>query len=226
MGTYNYLGEDISCKDSPIYGKRVHFIGDSNLQYIADELKTYLEATYGCIVTNSAQAGATWENPNGNVNTVTDSSSGVGQVNQVIANVDSSNLIVDYDIIITMLGTNCGTLGTMDDAYSDVSNMCGAMKWCMSKLCYYGRTIKLGVIIPPKTQDTTSNTFPQKFEYVKAIAEQYSVPILDMYNASRACGESLTPDGTDYYFGDSVHLGTNGKKHFKEIVGKWITYVL
>ena len=123
MSLYDYQGNVIATGGSggsPIEGKRVHFIGDSNLQYISDELKTYLEETYGCTVTNSAVAGATWETTGGA--SATDSS-GVGQVNKAIANVDSSNLLTDYDCIVIMLGTNCGTEGDLTDTSADVTTM-------------------------------------------------------------------------------------------------------
>lgn len=210
--------------ESPIAGKRVHFTGDSNLQYIADEMKTYLEETYGCTVTNSAYAGATWETDSGS--DTTESSSGVGQVNQVIANVDGSNLITEYDYIIIMLGTNCNTVGALTDTYDDVTTMCGAMKYCLSKLCYYGRQIKLGVIIPIRTSSDASNELPQKFQFVKTIAEIYGVPTLNLWTEGRAIADSLTPDGSDYYFADPVHLGANGKLLVKQRVGKWIAYTL
>lgn len=169
---------------SPIEGKRVHFIGDSNLQYISDELKTYLEETYDCTVTNSAYAGATWETTGG---ASAMDSSGVGQVNKAIANVDSSNLLTDYDRIVIMLGTNCGTEGDLTDTSADVTTMCGAMKYCMEKLCYYGRKIPIGVIIPIRTDSSYSAPveLPSKFQKIEEIAKLYNVPTLNLYTDGR-----------------------------------------
>jgi hypothetical protein len=227
MAIYDYQGNVIATGGSggsPIAGKRVHFIGDSNLQYISDELKTHLEETYACTVTNSAYAGATWETTNGA--DTTESASGVGQVNKVIATADSSKLIPDYDCIVVMLGTNCTTEGELTDTSADVTTMCGAMKYCMEKLCYYGRQIPIGVIIPIRTDGNYSAPveLPSKFQKIEEIAKQYNVPTLNLYTAGRVIPNGMTPDGNGYYLTDSVHMGANGKLLFKQIVGKWIAY--
>ena len=228
MAIYDYQGNVIATGGSggsPIEGKRVHFIGDSNLQYISDELKTYLEETYGCTVTNSAVAGATWETTGGA--SATDSS-GVGQVNKAIANVDSSNLLTDYDCIVIMLGTNCNTEGELTYTSDDVSTMCGAMKYCMEKLCYYGRKIPIGVIIPIRSDANYSAPveLPSKFQKIEEIAKLYNVPTLNLYTDGRIIPNGMTPDGNGYYLTDSVHMGANGKLLFKQMVGKWIAYEL
>ena len=228
MAIYDINGHVISSGGSfgsPIEGKRVHFIGDSNLQYISDELKTYLEETYGCTVTNSAYAGATWETTGG---ASAMDSSGVGQVNKAIANVDSSNLLTDYDCIVIMLGTNCGTEGDLTDTSADVTTMCGAMKYCMEKLCYYGRQIPIGVIIPIRSDANYSAPLelPSKFQKIEEIAKLYNVPTLNLYTDGRIIPNGMTPDGNGYYLTDSVHMGANGKLLFKQMVGKWIAYEL
>ena len=228
MAIYDINGNVISSGGSfgsPIEGKRVHFIGDSNLQYISDELKTYLEETYGCTVTNSAYAGATWETTGGA--SATDSS-GVGQVNKAVAKVDSSNLLTDYDCIVVMLGTNCNTEGDLTDTSGDVTTMCGAMKYCMEKLCYYGRQIHIGVIIPIRTDSSYSAPveLPSKFQKIEEIAKLYNVPTLNLYTDGRIIPNGMTPDGNGYYLTDSVHMGANGKLLFKQMVGKWIAYEL
>ena len=229
MAVYDYQGNVLSAGGSggsPIAGKRVHFIGDSNLQYISNELKAYLEETYGCTVTNSAKAGATWETANG-TNT-TDIGSGVGQVNQAVAKVDSSNLLTDYDYIVVMLGTNCTAEGELTDTSANVSAMCGAMKYCMEKLCYYGRRISIGVIIPMRTDSNYSAPveLPSKFRKIEEIAKLYNVPTLNLYTAGRIIPNGMTPDGNGYYLSDSVHLGASGTIQFCQLVGKWIDYQL
>ncbi len=230
MAIYDINGNVISTGGSggvsPIAGKRIHFIGDSNLQYIKDELETYLEETYGCTVTNSAYAGATWETANGS--STIESASGVGQVNQIIANADSSKLLPNYDCIVVMLGTNCGTEGALTDTSADVSTMCGAMKYCMEKLCYYGRQISVGVIIPIRTDSSYSApvALSGKFQKIEEIAKLYNVPALNLYTAGRIIPNGMTPDGNGYYLTDSVHMGANGKTLFKQMVGKWIAYEL
>ena len=228
MAVYDYQGNVLSASGSggsSIAGKRVHFIGDSNLQYISDELKAYLEETYRCTVTNSAVAGATWETTAG---AGAMDSSGVGQVNRVVAKIDSSNLLTDHDCIVVMLGTNCTTEGELSDTAADVSTMCGAMKYCMEKLCYYGRQIPIGVIIPIRTDANYSAPveLPSKFRKIEEIAKLYSIPTLNLYTAGRIIPNGMTPDGSNYYLTDSVHLGANGKLLFKQMVGKWIAFHL
>lgn len=103
--------------------------------------------------------------------------------------------------------------------------MCGAMRYCMEKMCYYGRQIKLGVVIPIRSDENynisaTMGSMPTKFEYVKEIARQYSVPTLNMWDEGRIIPNGYTPDGTSYYLGDSVHLGANGNLQFEHILGK------
>ena len=228
MALYDYQGNVIAVGGSGgshIAGKRVHFIGDSNLQYIAAELAAHLAETYGCTVTNSAVAGATWETSGGPGAT---DSSGVGQVNKIIAQADGTKLLPSYDCIVVMLGTNCNTEGELTDDSSNVSTMCGAMKYCLEKLCYYGRQIPIGVIIPIRSDAnyTAPVELPSRFQKIKEIAALYNVPTLNLYTEGRVIPNGMTPDGSSYYLGDSVHLGANGKLLFKQMVGKWIAYEL
>lgn len=231
MALYDSQGNVIAVGGSggsPITGKRVHFIGDSNLQFIledADGLKTYMEDTYGCTVTFSAKQGATWETANGKDTT---DSSGVGQVNRAIAKADGDKLITDYDYIVIMLGTNCEVEGELTDTANDVSTMCGAMKYCMEKLCYYGRRIPIGVIIPIREEGSYSSPvqLPSEFQKIEEIARLYNVPTLNLYTAGRVIPNNMTPDGNGYYLTDPVHLGMSGKLQFKHRVGKWIAYEL
>ena len=154
--------------------------------------------------------------------------SGVGQVNKAVAKVDSSNLLTDYDCIVVMLGTNCNTEGELTDTSGDVSTMCGAMKYCMEKLCYYGRQIPIGVIIPIRSDANYSAPveLPSKFQKIEEIAKLYNVPTLNLYTDGRIIPNGMTPDGNGYYLTDSVHMGANGKLLFKQMVGKWIAYEL
>jgi hypothetical protein len=214
---------------SPIEGKRIALIGDSNTQYNANSFKEYMETTYGCSFTPLGYAGATWETSNGV--DATDNNA-VGRVNNIIKNVNEDKLITEYDVIVFMMGTNCGTVGEPTDKSDNVSTMCGAMRYCMEKMCYYGRRIPIGVIIPftadynMNANSRKDNVLPEKFQYIKQIAEEFSVPTLDFYNSGRIIPNGQTPDGTNYYLGDSVHLGGNGGIHINRIMGKWIAYEL
>ena len=127
-----------------------------------------------------------------------------------------------------MLGTNCNTEGELTDTSGDVSTMCGAMKYCMEKLCYYGRQIPIGVIIPIRSDANYSAPveLPSKFQKIEEIARLYNIPTLNLYTDGRIIPNGMTPDGNGYYLTDSVHMGANGKLLFKQMVGKWIAYVL
>ena len=125
-----------------------------------------------------------------------------------------------------MMGTNCNTVGTVDDTSDDVSTMCGAIRYCLEKLCYYGRKISLGIILPFHRYDETTSVLPERFQYIKQIAEEFSIPVLNLYNEGRVIPNSFTPDGSNYYLGDSVHLGANGTIQIALIIGKWIAYEL
>lgn len=227
MALYDYQGNVISADgngESPIAGKRIAMIGDSNTQYSGSQFKTYMEETYGCTFTPLGTAGYAWETENG-ANT-TDHSA-VGRVNTIIANADSSNLIAEYDVIVIMMGSNLYTMGELSDTSANVSTMCGAMRYCMEKLCYYGRKIPLGVIIPIRTDETRGGTtLPEHFQLIETIAKEYNVPILNLYKEGRVIDNSMTPDGNSYYLGDTVHLGANGVLQVQRIMGKWIAYRL
>ena len=224
MALYDYQGNVISAGggESPIAGKRIAMIGDSNTQYSADAFKTYMEETYGCTFVPLGYAGATWETSAGV--DATDNNA-VGRVNAIIANADSDKLITEYDIIVIMMGTNLTNMGTPEDTSDDVSTMCGAVRYCLEKLCYYGRRISLGIIIPFRAEDdgTEVNT---EFQYIEQIAKEYSVPTLNLYTEGRIIANKMTPDGSTYYLGDSVHLGGNGVIQVNRIMGKWIAYQL
>lgn len=210
---------------SPIAGKKIAMIGDSNTAYNADSFKAYMEETYGCSFTPLGSAGSTWEVPSGYPATDVNKSA-VGRVNSIVYNVDDNNLITQYDCIVIMMGTNMGSLGTPEDTSDNVSTMCGAMRYCMEKLCYYGRQIPIGVIIPIPTSESDVSTLPTKFQYIEQIATEFAVPVLNMYNEGRIIPNSMTPDGNTYYLGDSVHLGSYGVAQFNRIMGKWIAYQL
>lgn len=227
MAIYDINGNVIATGEtsggSPIEGKRIAMIGDSNTQYSADTFKSYMESTYGCTFTPLGYAGATWETTAG---TNALDNNAVGRVNTIIANADSSKLIQEYDTIVIMMGTNCNTVGSVTDTSDDVSTMCGAVRYCLEKLCYYGRKISLGIILPIHRSDETSSELPERFKYIEQIAKEFSVPVLNLYSEGRIIPDSMTPDGANYYLSDSVHLGANGTEQVCRIMGKWIAYEL
>ena len=207
---------------NPLFGKKAIQIGDSNTQYMGDELVNTLAEKKGITLNNFGTAGATWEVASGEDNTTTANTSAVGKVNQLIANANSSTkLCTDYDMIIIMMGTNCNTEGELTDTSSDVTTMCGAIRYCLEKLCYYYRKSAIGVILPPQRADGDSWQEPRN-EKIKSICGEYGVPTLDLYHCGRIIPDSKTPDGNNYYLNDGLHFGDNGKPHFYRIVGAWL----
>ena len=86
---------------------------------------------------------------------------------------DGTTDLSEYDKIVIMMGTNCNTVGAVTDTSADVSTMCGAVRYCLEKLCYYGRKISLGIILPIRRSDETTNVLPERFQYIKQIAEEF-----------------------------------------------------
>ena len=227
MALYDYRGNVIAVSGSgngasPLSGKKICLIGDSNTQYSGAGFKTYFEETYGCTFTPLGYAGATWETTNGV--DATDNNA-VGRVNTLIANADTStNLCSDYDMVLIMMGTNLSSLGSVDDTSADVSTMCGAMRYCLEKLVYYYRKSKVGVILPPQRNDGNDAQL-ERNALIQQIAEEYSVATLDLNRRGQIVGDSKL-GVTSYYLQDGLHFGDNGQIAFKQTVGKWMAYEL
>lgn len=227
MAIYDINGNIISSDSTstgfiaPITNKKICLIGDSNTQYSGNIIKEYMENTYGCKFTPLGYAGATWENADG----ATHDYSGIGRVNALIANADSNNLCNEYDIVTIMLGTNCSTVGEIADTSETLTTMCGAIRYCLEKLCYYFRQKKIGVILPPQRAELNDYQ-KEKNNLIKSICEGFSIPTLDMYARSQITAESMTPDGNSMYFNDGLHFGGNGQTQFCQTYGKWVAYEL
>lgn len=202
----------------PLYGKKWLQIGDSNTQYMGDDLGNAVIQQRGLgSFTNLGTAGATWE-----INSSGDAYSAVKKVDSLIANADATtHLCTDYDIVTIMMGTNCNSEGNITDTSSQTDTMCGAVRYCLEKLSYYYRTSAIGVILPPQRAENNSNQ-KQKNDKIKAICNEFSIPTLDLYNEGRIVPNSMIPDGTPYLLGDGLHLGANGKMHYYRIVGAWL----
>lgn len=222
MALYDYQGNVIavgSSGESPIAGKKICLIGDSNTQYSGNALKTYFEETYGCTFTPLGTAGATWEVREGYA-------SAVDKVNALIANADeSTKLCTDYDKILIMMGSNCSSIGTVEDTADNTSTMCGAIRYCLQKLLYYYRKSKIGVILPPQRADGNDTQLARN-NLIETICNEYSVPTYDLYHCGQIVPDSATPDGSNYYVDDGLHFGTNGQIQFKQAIGKWVAYTL
>lgn len=236
MAIYDINGNELvssTSGGSPIAGKKILMLGDSNMQYSGDSIKEYMESTYGCTFSVLAKAGIGWEYTGGDIENATDvtSACGVGYVNEIIKSIDENKLIMGYDKIVIMLGTNCYKMGTITDTAENFDTMCGAIRYCMEKMCYYGRQISIGVVIPIRCDENynisaTMGSMPEKFKLLEELARQYSIPTLNMWDSGRVIPNGYTPDGTSYYLGDSVHLGANGNIQFQHILGQWLAFQL
>lgn len=220
MALYDYQGNIIATSGSggsPIEGKRVCLIGDSNTQYSGAEFKTFFEETYGCTFVPLGYAGATWEGDS--------AYSAVGRVNTLIAGASAdTSLCSDYDMILIMMGTNCSTVGTVDDTSANVTTMCGAVRYCLEKLLYYYRKSKIGVILPPQRNDGNDGQL-ERNDLIQQICDEYAVATLDLNRRGQIVGDSKL-GASSYYLQDGLHFGANGTIAFKQTVGKWIAYEL
>lgn len=225
MALYDSQGNVIATGGSgasPIAGKKICLIGDSNTQYSGNGFKTFFEETYGCTFVPLGYAGATWENGEG----ATHDYSAIARVNRLIAGADvSAKLCTDYDMVLIMMGTNCTNVGTVEDTAETLTTMCGAVRYCLEKLLYYYRKSKIGVILPP--QRNLDNEYQiQRNDLIQKICEEYAVATLDLQRRGQIVGDSKLSDGSSFYLGDGLHFGANGVIQFEETVGKWIAYEL
>lgn len=220
MALYDYQGNVIATggngETSPLKGKRVCLIGDSNTQYSGSEFKTFFEENYGCGFVPLGYAGATWEGDS--------EFSAVGRVNTLIAGANGT-LCTDYDMVLIMMGTNCSAVGTVADTSDNVATMCGAVRYCLEKLLYYYRKGKVGVILPPQRDDGNDNQLKRN-DLIQQICEEYAVATLDLNRRGQIMGNSKLGGVSSYYLSDGLHFGTNGNIQFEQTVGKWMAYEL
>lgn len=201
----------------PFKDKTFAIIGDSNTNwYGSNGTNQNSEYTAGfgdlvaeqeyCTFVNLGLAGATWEvTTDGEDKTSTSSSCAVGRVNTIINN------NTKYDIILFLMGTNGTNIGEVTDT-EDVTNMCGAMHYCLKTLLQKYPTTPIGVILPmQKEEDThicgTQNSFENKIEKMKIIANYYSIPVLDLFHEGGITADARVNNNT---LGDVVHIGNNG----------------
>lgn len=208
---YNYEGKKIS----PLNGKTVIWIGDSNTQYNVEAIEAEIEKRGGRLV-SYAVAGYAWENTDLSNDKETTSSSGIGQVNSAVNEFCKDNVFDENCIVIFMMGTNkYGELGTFDD--TSVSTVRGATDYCLKKIAYYGRNIPVGVIGAWEGHDN---------EGLKERSAYYGFPFIDLETECRIISDSKTSTYAAHaYLGtDGNHFGAQGLKHFLRIIMNWIEY--
>lgn len=219
---------DYATGGSPLTGKKVLLIGDSNIDYYQDEYVSYMEETYGCICEINATAGCTWHTRGDEeevLATTTSDKSAVGKINQVLASVDENGLLSGYDYIVIMMGTNDWSTISLDDTSADVTKTVGAMRYCLEKLIDHGRNIAIGVATPIR-RNSGGHSIPERTTAIIEVARQYSVPVLDLFNEGRIVADTQTPNATNVYLKDGVHMSESGRKQLLRIMGKWIAYQL
>ena len=222
MSNLYYKGEIITVSGSqPLAGLKICALGDSNIQYMGDNLNNNVVALTGCrSVANLGSAGATWGNSDGDF-TTTLPSSAIGRVNSLCNPNITKGYSDEYDIVTLMYGTN-GDASIGDSTSTTANTTWGAMKYCFDKLLYYFRYGKIGVLLPPQR---AGGIMTESVEAVKECCELYSIPYYDMSGQGQIPRDTAMPysiaeqelDRSGYgqiYFADNVHFGTVGREQF------------
>lgn len=212
MAIFNYDGT----VNSPLNGKKVIWIGDSNTDYNRELIKAEIEKLGGTLH-SYALAGYAWEDTNLTDSKTLTNNCGIGQVNRAINDFvhDSRNIFDDDCIVIVMLGTNkYGELGEWNTTH--VNTVRGACDYCLSKLAYYGRTIPIGIIIPWDGKDN---------EQLIERCKYYALPYIDLSSQVRIIPDNrLGEFGIPHLGGLGNHFEANGKIHFLRMIINWICY--
>lgn len=206
-----------------LFGKKWACCGDSLTQYSGGSSHpdnpedtgfiTQLMRRTGVIGTNLGYAGKKWSSS-------TDSSFETGSAVQRVNTIVTNNQ--PYDIVTFAFGTNSDSDGdgTINDAPAYDGTMCAAIKWCIETLVAWKPTISIGIILPPKRDDTSGGSAQMKTrgDLIRQVAAMYAVPVCDMWAESGINTMSYTAEVSGntayYYFSDGLHLNDNGKKQY------------
>jgi lysophospholipase L1-like esterase len=223
MSNLYYKGEIISVSGgSSLAGMKICALGDSNTQYMGDNLNNRVVELTGCAsVKNEGHAGCTW-GENTNDPTIATNGNCVSMVNKLCNPYISKGYSDEYDIITIMYGTNSDTGGIGTSSSTDVTTTWGAMKYCFDKLLYYFRFGKIGVLLPPQR---AGGIMTETVAAVKECCELYSVPYYDMSGQGQIVRDNAMPYSIaeqelpnqgygQIYFGDNVHFSNVGKEQF------------
>ena len=221
----NMIQRDV--EPSNIFGKTVYVIGDSNADNWSDGGANTLAKRYGCSIKSYAKYGATWESSVGEDDTAT--SNAIGQWNAFINEVGISEetyTVPDDCVLLFMMGTNCGTKGTLaeniKDTSKDVSTAIGSQNYILQLARYYCRNIAIGVILPWCGQTN---------DELKKLCDYYKVPTFDL--PSILCDDAPTqglvrPDGTtvsqNYITDGGNHYSAWGDRMITRIMHPWIAH--
>lgn len=223
MPNVYYRGNQVNIGGGPLVGKKICALGDSNTQYMGNNLETRIKELTGCAsLTNRGTAGATWGTSDASGFALATGGSGIGRVNALCNPYISKGYSDEFDIITLMYGTNGDGGGIGTSSSTDANTTWGAMKYCFDKLLYYFRYGKIGVLLPPQR---AAGVMTETVAAIKECCELYSVPYYDISGQGQIPSDTKMPysiaeqelDKAGYgqiYFADNVHLGTVGREQY------------
>ena len=236
----NYKLEGVSggsnvTQDNGLAGKNVVWIGDSLTNWGGGSYQTpgegFLGIIYqntGAITYNQGMAGASWEYGLGTWDethtTYTPAAdeqyTAIERVAALVANKDTFT----PDYVIFMMGTNRRADGTVNDEYTNLHTMCGAIKHCILQIYNTFPNCAIGIVLPPQRNEGIEEQ-EQANALIKEIAEYYSVPTIDLFHEGgllNRCRNPLTDTANSGGFSDGLHLSTLGTNILGRKFTHWI----
>ena len=222
-------------QDNGLAGKNVVWIGDSLTAWGGGSYETpgegflgIIHQNTGAITYNQGTAGASWEYGSGTWDethtTYTPSDNekycAVGRVATLVANKDT--FAPDY--VVFMMGTNRRADGTVNDEYTNLHTMCGAMKHCILQIYNTFPNCAMGIVLPPQRNEGIEEQ-EQANALIKEIAEYYSVPTIDLFHEGGLLNKyrnPLTDTVNSGGFSDGLHLSDLGKNILGRKFTHWI----
>ena len=236
----NYKLEGVSggsnaTQDNGLAGKNVVWIGDSLTNWGGGSYESpgegFLGIVYqntGAITYNQGMAGASWEYGLGTWDeshttytpTADEQYTAIERVNALVANKDT--FVPDY--VVFMMGTNRRADGTVNDEYTNLHTMCGAMKHCILQIYNTFPNCAMGIVLPPQRNEGMEGQ-EQANALIKEIAEYYSVPTIDLFHEGGLLNKyrnPLTDTVNSGGFSDGLHLSDLGKNILGRKFTHWI----
>lgn len=222
MGAIYYKGQLMTVGNSPLAGKKICALGDSNTQYMGANLETTVKELTGCkSLSNLGYAGATWGETTDD-KTSTGTNNCVSMVNKLCNPYIQQGYSNEFDIVTIMYGTNGDSGGVGTSSSTDITTTWGAMKYCFDKLLYYFRYGKIGVLLPPQR---AGGIFEEPLTAIRECCELYSVPYYDICGQGQIPADSRMPYSVveqglpnqgygQLYFADNLHFGNAGKEQY------------
>ena len=236
----NYKLEGVSggsnvTQDNGLAGKNVVWIGDSLTNWGGGSYESpgegFLGIIYqntGAITYNQGIAGASWEYGLGTWDeshttytpTADEKYTAIERVNALVANKDTFT----PDYVVFMMGTNRRADGTVNDEYTNLHTMCGAIKHCILQIYNTFPNCAMGIVLPPQRNEGMEGQ-EQANALIKEIAEYYSVPTIDLFHEGGLLNKyrnPLTDTVNSGGFSDGLHLSDLGKNILGRKFTHWI----